>query len=700
MSCWTSWRKNEAVGPRPTMRAGKVRPVQLLLERSMLRPDPFAKPKQSSPLVPTFAFSADPDSATSPVASPGWIKYSPTSPANPFFGGAERMHGVLAISSSTTSTSPLILRLSSLVPRILLAVTSIVDIAFAKLTTIHRVHRLLAILLVAKPDSALDLLEIVAHAPAASRRTAIEVLSTFYPGLVGHNTIARRPALSTYAAQRSKWETGQDKALGEDEAENHHFVPWRIDQQDAGLDPTSSCAVCRGNIDGFCLRCTLCKESRHLHCYSHHDYGQGFAYEVSTVSSRDSAPYVAYVKFSLCPPRLDEQILDGSTKSGDGNATRRRIGQHDLHLINLFTTTLCEECRLPFCGSTAQGYACLNGCQRLFHAECVGSLGRKGKAECHFGRDITVDEVAAVGRDPFLIDIGSLSSYYADAIDHLRVEQNDLATRSYDEVAIMHGALWTQSQLLRNGLTSGSIRPSPLNDRTIDDDPLGLKPYLESYEEYLRINDTGASNAATDYAHVANLGQALGHGYLFSDRYLTYCAALLRSPAAEGRPTSSAPSDGYLTAETAQPVQTEIEPVRNAYETLELSSLVRTLAVDMGVHNAALATVFLNQLRSVGLISIPNLASLKKKDVQQGSMWCSFGFPLLMDSSPTVEVLVLAVETLLADTDLRMNEVALGLLNNRAWPSLLCAPYALERLGSALVRWVMAEVSRQSIFVA
>jgi hypothetical protein len=34
---------------------------------------------------------------------------------------------------------------------------------------------------------------------------------TFYPEATGHNAIARRPALTTYTAQRMRWETGQDK---------------------------------------------------------------------------------------------------------------------------------------------------------------------------------------------------------------------------------------------------------------------------------------------------------------------------------------------------------------------------------------------------------------------------------------------------------------------------------------------------------
>jgi hypothetical protein len=71
----------------------------------------------------------------------------------------------------------------------------------------------------------------------------------------------------------------------------------------------------------------------------------------------------------------------------------------------------------------------------------------------------------------------------------------------------------------------------------------------------------------------------------------------------------------------------------------------------------------------------------------------SFGLPLVMDASPSVEILITAIETLLDDVDLSHNEQAMLLLSNRAWPSLHCSPYALERIAGAVASWVMHEVS-------
>jgi hypothetical protein len=123
---------------------------------------------------------------------------------------------------------------------------------------------------------------------------------------------------------------------------------------------------------------------------------------------------------------------------------------------------------------------------------------------------------------------------------------------------------------------------------------------------------------------------------------------------------------------------------------LQLSTLRHSLAVDLNIHDDAITALLLDHLCSVGLCTTPRVSV---DDVRKGQSWVSFTLPLLMDSSPTVELLVLAIEGLLSDLDLTMNEQAMILLFTRAWPSILCSTYALERLGNALVAWVMAEVS-------
>lgn len=602
---------------------------------------------------------------------------------------------MLSIAGSTTKLAPLYLQLASLIPRLLLAVSTTIDLSPSGLNTIHRLHRLLTLVFTAKPDAVLDLLDLVAHAPSQTRRSAVELISTFFPESVGHNAISRRPALSTYSALRIKWETGQDIILGEDVEEAHHFIPWRVSSRDCDVSGEGNCSTCGTDIHGFGIKCTLCQDLRHLHCYSHTGKSQGYHYEVVTVAAHEIPTYVVNVKFSLAMTRMQEKTLDGVSREDNGFSTRRHIGQHELHLVNLFTTALCEQCHLPLWGLRAQAYACTNGCQRFYHPACADGLSEKGR-ECRYGRDVMVDEIAAQGRNPFTITLDTLKSSFLQEYGYLCVETDHLSQRSYDEVAVLYGALWSQYQLLKNGLASGSIRPSHFGDRKLDSDIVELRPFLKAYEEYLRTNETHASSAAADFGHLENNGQVLGQGYLYSDRYLTYVTALLRSPSVPDPADSPEPSEGHLTASglpASRHGHGDVAQQHETYEMLNLGSLSRSLAQDLGINEPHIVSLFLEQLQSTGHICVQGFDPIRAKDISASFRWCSFGLPLLIDSSPTVETLILAIEALLDDLDLTMNEIGLRLLATRAWPSLLCSPYALERLGAALIRWVMAEVS-------
>ena len=647
--------------------------------------DPFGEERKGHTAIPTFAFSVAQESAV-PSSALGWRQYPPSSPTDPI---PHRGYlGILSSHSATITSSPLTLHLASLVPRMLFALTSTIDMAGSKLTTLYRVHRLLSLLITAKVDSSLDLLEVVAYAPSPSRRAALGILNTFFPVIMGHNVITRRPASMTYLDQRTRWETGQEKVLGEDSTEDHHFIPWRLSSREGRSD--GHCSTCRGEIHGFCIKCTLCRQYRHLHCYNHHDYG--FQYEIVTVSSRNSAPNTVITKFSLCPLRLEEMVVTGSIYSDKHNASRRRIGHHHLCLVNLFTTTLCSACTLPLWGTMAQAYACMNRCQGFYHADCLSLLAVDHLADCHHGNAIIVDEVAATGRYPYAVSLTVLVESFKKASSYLCVDKAVLGGRSYDEIAILYGALWTQYQLLKNGLASGSIQIEGFDVEKTESDALQLRPYLRAYEEHLRLHEAYASSAAADFGHVINSGQVLGQGYLFSERYLTYIAALLKSPASPGRPGYSSPSEDFMTDQNAldlgDPQPDEKRPV---YEALEISSVTRTLALDLALHDSSLVVTLLNQLIVTGLIAIPRTRFLTSADIAKGTAMCSFGLPLLMDSSSTVELLIASVEKLLADVDLTMNETALNLVSVRAWPSLLCSPYSLERLGTLLVRWVVSQ---------
>ncbi len=218
---------------------------------------------------------------------------------------------------------------------------------------------------------------------------------------------------------------------------------------------------------------------------------------------------------------------------------------------------------------------------------------------------------------------------------------------------------------------------------------------MKSYDELLTKLEPTASSAVTDYAHVSEAETPLAQGYLFSRQYLTYCTALLRAPTAPSRETTL-PSDGLLKAGNLQaPFDGSLDPIRGSYETLSLATVGRGLAADLNISDTYISSLFLNQIRILGLCSV-SAGGISPEKMNNDDIWCAFVIPLLMDSSSTVEILILSIEVLLSDLDLSQAEQGLRLLVNRAWPSLLCSPYALERLGNAVVSWIIAEVSQHS----
>jgi len=649
--------------------------------------DPFSQTSNNNAGVTTFAFSVAPETAGS-ASSTGWRQYPPSSPIDR--GLQDNALGVISIHLSSPSASSLTLQLASLVPRLLLALMSTTDLAASRLTTIYRVQRLLSLVFLAKPDCPLDLLEIIAYGPSTARRAATETLSTFFPSMIGHNAIARRPALSSYLAQRTKWETGQEKALGEDNTEDHHFIPWRVSSREEGSG--GQCYVCCGLIHGFCIKCTLCRQYCHLHCYQ--NGVDCFIYKVAKMPSCKSGSYVVCTKFSTCLSQVDELLVTGSSHRNAHGLSQRQIGQHDLRLVNLFNITICAACHQPLWGETRQAYACMSGCQRFFHSSCVDQLSSEDTATCLHGKNV-VDEIAASGRNPFTLTLATLVDSFAKAQSHLCVEKEALGNRSYDEIAILYGALWTQYQLLKNGLLSGSIWITDFDDSRKETDVLQLRRHLKVYEEHLRLNEPSASTATTDFGLVTNGGRILGQGYLFSERFLVFVSALVKSPVPSDRPSSPTPSEGYLTAQgSLAPQDTNQDGQRPVYEVLAMSVVTHTFAQDLNIHDPNLAAIFLKQLYVTGLVAISLEEDLTRQIVTDGTALCSFGLPLLMDSSPTVELLIMSVENLLSDIDLTSNEIALNLVCVRAWPSRLCSPYSLERLGGLLVRWLVSRVSK------
>ncbi|KAF7363481.1 hypothetical protein MSAN_01004000 [Mycena sanguinolenta] len=113
-------------------------------------------------------------------------------------------YGWVPWSSSTTSSLSLhstntpfqtqsVYYLSSLIPPLLAAVLESVDVVAgseSRVDVIHRFYRLVDVIVTAKPDAYLDVLEVAAyHTPA--KRSAMSLLATFWPKAIGHPVVGK-----------------------------------------------------------------------------------------------------------------------------------------------------------------------------------------------------------------------------------------------------------------------------------------------------------------------------------------------------------------------------------------------------------------------------------------------------------------------------------------------------------------------------
>ncbi|CAK9780474.1 hypothetical protein CC85DRAFT_283464 [Cutaneotrichosporon oleaginosum] len=656
--------------------------------RNMEWNDPFAD--SPSPTVPTFAFSVHPADDTDPHDTgtvehkPGWVRFSPTS-ASPLPSAArDKLHGILSTHTASGNISLAAMRIAAIVPHILVAITSTVDLRSLNLVSIYRVHRLLSLILSAKPDAALDLIEIIAHGPSQTRSRGLDFLATFYPESVGHNVIARRPALATHQAHMAKWESGQERVLGEDDAEGHAYIPWRA-REDEGI----KCTGCYQLCIGFCVRCTLCQGIKHASCLQLYQE-ETYQYNVLVQGPGETQPSrteVVHVQFSKCIPRLDEKVLGGGATKGTTDSTTRRVGQHDLHLVNLFRITLCAECHEPLWGATAQGYACMGVCQRFFHVSCAEEMAKGHARVCRPGFEIYANpNNPPTARDPFSASAVDVRESFQRAADRLYRDPDRLGGASYDEISLLYASTWTQLEILNNGIASGSLRVH--HEGNSAEQITSLAAVLSKYKAILDKGNLPMSSAVEEYGRISG-ETSLNCDLLWRLGYLRFCAALLRAPTDSLHAPSLLNPTGLLTV--ADSHSSQVDPPSVAYEAVQMHSIRQTLKADLNVHSDLAASILIDQLRLLGLCSIANTQRITPPIIHSNSLTINFPLPQLMDASPSVELLVLVIEQLLDDIDITANEQGLSLLVNRAWPSSMCALYAMERLGGAVMSWIMAE---------
>lgn len=608
----------------------------------------------------------DDTSAASPVA-PLWTPWSSSlTPSD-----------TVNIQSTKAPLQPLsVYYLSSLVPPLLVAILESIDLASPSPPTLHRLCQLVTLIATCKPDAYLDVLEVVAYHTTKARRSALCLLSTFWPSALGHVFISQPLPIFSYvdSLQRTGG-TGPMLRRRVDHPYAHQFVPWRFA---AAAKPAlfeissqQACRSCSVAIAGFGLLCPFCMCAVHFDCY---DYPEGSFLSQYTLASDPNTQRVAVHRFChILSPRRD----------WDPQVVKKE--RHAFKAVNIFTLSLCFICRKPLWGCVIQGLKC-SSCQQFVHSSCLSTASTADLPRCRSTR---------IDSSHMTIDSDSLRLSF---LDHYRdiIAVKDLKMRTYEEVSVIFAVLWAQLQLLDNGIALGSvviqetksIFPSSTQK---DPDKWELHYVLDSCERYLASGRLPVSVATDEYLQESRRSVA-EHFMLFDWSHLAYISTVVKSSFEESKPIFA--SRDLLNVNPPQVLTDDADEARrHHFELVSLSHMRDALGYELHLFSDATAGYLLAHLHHLGFFDRQDLNSvLFEGTFSNENVTCIFPIPQGLDLSTDVETLFAAIEGCLSDLDLSVNEQGLLLLVRRLWPNGMASEYALRRLAMNLISWIFAEV--------
>ncbi|KAF8894642.1 hypothetical protein BD779DRAFT_1502197 [Infundibulicybe gibba] len=568
-------------------------------------------------------------------------------------------------STNAPAQQPAVYHLASLFPPLLAALLQSIPLTpqrNPRAEVLHRFYRLLDLIISTKPDAYADLLQVVAYDSPRARYSAITLLATLWPKAIGHVAITRPFAISSYAnavniKSNMRWPS--------DHAYAHQFVPWRF-------TPVSSHGVdyLYRAIDGFGLLCPYCMCGVHLDCYEYPDGSHIVQYAMA--SDRDVQRVAVYRSSTLFPSRRD------------GDPPQLRTRNHIFRVVNMFTLGLCFVCQKPLWGVCKQGLKCLS-CLRFIHAACVSS--DQNMAWC--GTEMADSQHVVIEWSVLRV---SYTNFYHDIIHW---KQEDLRLRSYEELSILRDTLWTQLQIMTNGVALGSIvvmqngkNAAHVKNHKVDE--FELHHTLEWCEACLASNTISCSVSMDDFLNENHLTQS-EHFLMFDWSNLAYISTMLKSACASNKFPTGQSSD-LLNVASPETHFDDTESPPHPFEVVPLSHMREVLGHELLVYSDVAARLFLTHVHSLGFFErldrqqeLFDVAGVNK------SVNCVFPLPLGLDLSTDVETLVSSVEACLLDLDLSVNEVGFLLLVRRLWPNGLSSEYALRRLTRNIVSWILAE---------
>ncbi|KAG1782540.1 hypothetical protein EV702DRAFT_387062 [Suillus placidus] len=546
--------------------------------------------------------------------------------------------------------------LASITAPLLAAILENIDTT--SLPPTYSLCRLLDTIISSKPDSYLDVLEVIAYHVPQSRRAALCLLATFWPRALGHVVISKSLPVLGQGEQPGNMPT---PPVQSSTSCAHDFVPWRFrqSQRPSTFDEacSGSCQSCASSIMGFGLLCCGCMCAVHFNCY---DYPEGNVHHQYAAGPDSGTRKLAVHRFCLIPP-----------SKGDADFITVKRAQHIFRHVNLFTLPICFHCFLPIWG--CQAFHCTE-CKLFMHLTCLD-------------RPLAICGIVDISSVHMTVSLDSISRTFADYYGDLFLSSEDLGKRSFEDISVSSAMLWTQLQIYNNGLVLGSF---VLASDGCEDTAKGfeLQFLVELYEAYLSSGKLPVSATLGEYLE-ANQHNPSSSAIMFDWSTLAYISSTIKSSYDVQTPSSGAWPDLRVPSENMG-TQDCNDTARHPFEIVTLGHLRNSLGYEFNMLSEGPARHCLSHLHKLGFFTCADFPTCVPEPAKS-SQHCYFPLPLGFDLSADVETLVSAIEACLSDLDLSVNECGFLLLVRRFWPSGLASDYALRRLSHAILSWIFAE---------
>lgn len=560
-------------------------------------------------------------------------------------------------------------QLAAIVSPLLACIFRIIMLHLFDLETLYRFHSLLSTIVQIKEDAYADIVDVVAFEPSSSRLAAIEALTTFWPRAFGHLSLSKPLAIMNYNSRIKPMKAGPQQGP----EILHEFMIWNFPSTDPSTQSRSGirsipieCSVCTKPVVGFGLFCPCCTMAVHNNkCYQHDRGVDPLRYKTKDGTEDKIATY----RFS----RISSERLDQ-----DHTIHRDR---HHFEAVNLFTLALCFLCRKPMWGGYNQGVRC-RSCLQFAHSNCLNHK-----------RDLALCRSIPFQWKHVTIQWDTLRRSWMEFYSSLIWHESEIFDHSYEDVSIAYGIFWTELQLLNEGISSGTIVVEQVSIRN----PVSRanEGGIEHFELHFLVALYRAQLSGTQLFKSHSTLEYIDNCGPISDEIsiIHHLPLLLLAGSAVKLPLAAlSRKDGMLHVGEDEE---QIEDLPHPYELASLSHVRDALGLEVNVFSDLAARILVCQLHRIGVFMRTDCKPQIDCDPSSASkVMCSFPSTLAIDASTSVEALFASIQACLQDINLSINEFGLLLLVRKCWPSGMMTDYALTRLSSLVLSWILTEDTR------